>query len=78
MEGIVIDIWEKSNFLGSIGSQKDAKNAFFLHRGQNMPPAICRVKEGLKKSLFSPLKLIYMKKIYGLELLEINFQTIKK
>ena len=27
MGGIVIDIWEKSNFFGSFGSQKGAKNA---------------------------------------------------
>ena len=27
MGGIDIDIWVKSNFLGSIGSQKGAKNA---------------------------------------------------
>ena len=26
----VIDIWEKSNFLGSFGSQKGAKNATFV------------------------------------------------
>ena len=35
MGGIVIDIWEKSNIFGSIGSQKDAKNAIFLQGGQN-------------------------------------------
>ena len=27
MGGIVIDMWEKSNFFGSFGSQKGAKNA---------------------------------------------------
>ena len=29
MGGIVIDIWEKSNFLGAFGSKKDAKNTIF-------------------------------------------------
>ena len=28
MGGIVIDIWEKSNFWGAFGSQKGAKNAY--------------------------------------------------
>ena len=31
--GIVIDIWEKSIFWGSVGSQKDAKNLIFLQGG---------------------------------------------
>ena len=30
MGGIAIDIWEKSDFFGSIGSQKGAKNKIFL------------------------------------------------
>ena len=30
MGGIVIDIWEKSNFFGPFGSQKGAKNADLL------------------------------------------------
>ena len=30
MGGIVIDIWEKSNFFGSFGSQKGAKNVIFV------------------------------------------------
>jgi len=33
MGGIVIDIWEKSNFFGSFGSQKGAKNATFVQGG---------------------------------------------
>ena len=33
MGGIVIDIWEKSNFFGAFGSQKDAKNAIFVQVG---------------------------------------------
>ena len=33
--GFVIDILEKSYFFGSIGSQKDAKNAIFFQGGQN-------------------------------------------
>ena len=33
MGGIVIDIWEKSNFFGSFGSQKGAKNAIFVQGG---------------------------------------------
>ena len=33
MGGFVIDIWEKSNFFGSIGSQKEVKNAIFLRGG---------------------------------------------
>ena len=44
MGGIVIAIWEKSNFFGSIGSLKCTKNAIFLQGGQNLPPpASCRV-----------------------------------
>ena len=35
MGGIVIDIGEKSNFFGSIGSQKGAKNAIFLQGGSS-------------------------------------------
>ena len=38
MGGIVKDIWEKSNFFGSIGSQKGAKNAIFLQGGHLKPP----------------------------------------
>ena len=30
MGGIDIDIWEKSNFFGSFGSQKSAKNMIFV------------------------------------------------
>ena len=33
MRGIVIDIWEKSNFLGSFGSHKGAKNTIFVQGG---------------------------------------------
>ena len=33
MGGIVIDIWEKSNFFGSFGSQKGAKNTTFVQGG---------------------------------------------
>ena len=40
MRGIVIDIWEKSNFWGSFGSQKGAKNFVQVYG---------RVKEELKK-----------------------------
>jgi len=50
MGGIVIAIWEKSNFFGSIGSLKCTKNAIFLQGGQNLPPpASCRVKIALVK-----------------------------
>ena len=38
MGGIVIAIWEKSNFFGPIGSLKCTKNAIFLQGGQNLPP----------------------------------------
>ena len=38
MGGIVIAIWEKSNFFRSIGSLKCTKNAIFLQGGQNLPP----------------------------------------
>ena len=31
--GIVIDIWEKSNFSRAFGSQKGAKNAIFVQGG---------------------------------------------
>ena len=41
MGGIVIDIWEKSNFFGSIGSQKCTKNAIFPQGGAFK--ASCRV-----------------------------------
>ena len=37
MGGIVIDIWEKSNFFGSIGSQKCTKNAIFPQGGLQKP-----------------------------------------
>ena len=33
MGGIVIDIWEKSNFFGAFGSQKGAKNVIFVQGG---------------------------------------------
>ena len=33
MGGIVIDIWEKSNFFWSYGSQKGAENAIFVQGG---------------------------------------------
>ena len=49
MGDIAINIWEKSIFLGSIGSQKGAKNATFLQGGQNLPPAICRVNWGMEQ-----------------------------
>ena len=46
MGGIAIDIWEKSNLFGSIGSQKGANNTTFLQGGRlKPPPASCRVKE---------------------------------
>ena len=38
MGAIVIDIWEKSNFLGSIGSKKCTKNAIFPQGGPLKPP----------------------------------------
>ena len=38
MGGIVIAIWEKSNFFGSNGSLKCTKNTIFLQGGQNLPP----------------------------------------
>ena len=40
MGGMVIAIWEKSNFFGSIGSLKCTKNAIFLQGGQNLPPCL--------------------------------------
>ena len=33
MGGIAIDIWEKSNFFGSIGAQEGAKKAIFVQGG---------------------------------------------
>ena len=33
MGGIVIGIWEKSNFFGPFGSQKGAKNMIFVQGG---------------------------------------------
>ena len=44
MGGIVIDIWEKSNFFGSFESQKGAKNVIFVQGGLKNPPPSCRVK----------------------------------
>ena len=44
MGGIVIDIWEKSNFFGSFGSQKGAKNAIFVQGGALKAPPYGRVK----------------------------------
>ena len=39
MGGIVIDIWEKSNFCGAFGSQKGAKKRNFCSGGAlNAPP----------------------------------------
>ena len=38
MGGIVIDIWYKSNFFGSFGSQKGAKNAIFNQGGALKAP----------------------------------------
>ena len=38
MGGIVIDIWEKSNFFGAFGSQKGAKNAIFVQGALKAPP----------------------------------------
>ena len=38
MGGIVIDILEKSNFFGSIGSQKGAENLIFIRVGHLNPP----------------------------------------
>ena len=40
MGGIVIDIWEKSNFFGSIGSQKGAENVIFIRVGHLKPPPL--------------------------------------
>ena len=45
MLGIVIDIWEKSNFWGAFGSQKGAKNF-------KSPPPYGRVNTGLYFSFF--------------------------
>ena len=44
MGGIVIDFWEKSNFFGSIGSQKGAKNTIFVQVPSKAPPRYGRVK----------------------------------
>ena len=38
MGGIVIAIWEKSNFFGSIGSQKCTQNTIFSQGGLLKPP----------------------------------------
>ena len=38
MGGIDIDIWEKSIFFGSIGSQKCTKTAIFSQGGLLKPP----------------------------------------
>ena len=38
MGGIVIGIWEKSNFFGPFGSQKGAKNAIFVWGGALKAP----------------------------------------
>ena len=42
---IVIDIWEKSIFFGSIGSQKGAKNVIFVRGGALKAPPYGRVKQ---------------------------------
>ena len=44
MGGIVIDIWEKSNFFWPFGSLKGAKNAVFIQGGLLKPPPYGRVK----------------------------------
>ena len=44
MGGIVIESLEKSNFWGQLDHKKVPKMQFFLSGGQNLPPAICRVK----------------------------------
>ena len=44
MGGFVIDIWEKSNFFGSIGSQKEAKNAIFVRGPLKAPPLMVGLK----------------------------------
>ena len=45
MGGIIIDIWEKSNFWGAFGSQKGAKNVIFVQGGALKAPPYGRVKE---------------------------------
>ena len=37
MGGIVIDIWVKSNFFGSFGSQRGPKNAIFVQGALKAP-----------------------------------------
>ena len=43
MGGIVIDIWEKSNFFGSFGSQKGAQKRNFCSGGALKAPPYGRV-----------------------------------
>ena len=40
MGDFVIDILEKSNFFGSIGSQKGAENVIFIRVGHLKPPLL--------------------------------------
>ena len=64
MGGIVIDIWEKSNFFGSIGSQKCTKNAIFTQGGAfKAPPASCRVNPLIGKILKKLLEYMKLKKL---------------
>ena len=50
MGGIVIDIWEKSNFFGSFGSQKVAKKRDFCSGGAlKAPPLMVGLSLGLNK-----------------------------
>ena len=51
MGGIAIDIWEKSNLFGSIGSQKCTKNAFFP-QGVLLKPLVKKTSKKLMKLFF--------------------------
>ena len=65
MGGIVIGIWEKSNFFGPFGSLNGAKNAvFYSGRALKAPPPYGRVKRGFwpnVKKVDSPLSAFILK-----------------
>ena len=51
MGGIVIDMWEKSSFFGSFGSQKGAKNVIFVQGGFKSPPLMVGLSLGHNNKL---------------------------
>ena len=53
MGGIVIDIWEKSNFFSPFGSQKGVKNAIFVRGGAlKAPPLMVGLNETVRRIFF--------------------------